>query len=241
MADFTLIQMECNDHSTGAPNWVAIGGANTEVRWSDINDEHGTASAAWPAMIRPAATAIVDFTYAYSADAVGNGFYSQSGGVNTPAYAEANYLWARWDWDNTGTFASAPIFTAYPTVAHGAIVAGDNSLLGGNNPDTRNVNDYSYLKGNAWGRVDSGGAPAAGPGAAPTVTDGTLGAVSPGAGANWIANFQSLQGNTCWILAPFTPVATTADTWSLHFALFTGPGMTPATYQVQMTLRYTWT
>lgn len=242
MADFVLIQMECNDFTLGAPNWVALGGANTEVRWSDVNDRHNIASAAWPAMIRPAATAIVEFTYAYTADGAGFGFMSQSGGINTPVYAIANYLWARWDWDNVGTFASAPIFTAYPTVAHGAIVAGDNSLLGGNNPDTRaGGNDYSYLKGNAFGQVDSVAAPGAAPGAAPIVTSGTLGAVSPGAGANWIANFQCLQGNICWILAPFTPAATTADQWSVHFALFTGPGMTPALYQIQITLRYTWT
>jgi len=91
MADFTLIQMECNDHSTGAPNWVAIGGANTEVRWSDQNDQKDIASAAWPAMIRPAATAIVSYTYAYSADATGNGFYSTSGGAACPAYYKDNY------------------------------------------------------------------------------------------------------------------------------------------------------
>ncbi len=242
MADFTLIQMECNDFTLGAPNWVALGGANTEVRWSDVNDRHGIASAAWPAMIRPAATSIVNFTYAYTADAVGNGFMSQSGGINTPVWARANYLWARWDWDNVGTFASAPIFTAYPTVAHGAIARGDDSLLGGNNPDTRpGASEFSYLKGNAFGRVDSGGAPAAAPAADAVVTDGTVGAVSPAAGANWLANFQSLQGDNDWILAPFTPVATTADQWSLHFALFTGPGETPALYQIQMSLSYTWT
>ena len=243
MADFAAIIMEANDHSTGAPNWVTVGPtANHEVRWSDQADQHGVASAAWPAMIRPAATAIVNYTYAYTADGAGNGLYSQSGGVNTPVYAEGNYLWARWSWDNVGTFASAPIFTAYPTNAHGAVVRGDNSLLGGNNPDTMPVaTEYSYLKGNAFGQVDSVAAPAAGPLAAPVVTSGTVGSVSPVAGANWIANFQDLQGDNDWILAPFTPAATTADTWSLHFALFTGPNMTPALYVVVMSLRYTWT
>ncbi|GAI58951.1 unnamed protein product [marine sediment metagenome] len=130
MADFTLIQMECNDHSTGAANWVAIGGANTEVRWSDQNDRHDINANVWPAMIRPAATAIVNYTYAYTAVATGKGFYSESGGINTPVWSKDSYLWARWDWDDVGTFASAPIFTAYPTVAHGAVVRGDDSLLG---------------------------------------------------------------------------------------------------------------
>lgn len=240
MADFTLLQMECNDHSTGAPNWVAIGGANTEVRWSDSDAQKDIASAAWPAMIRPAATAIVSYTYAYSADATGNGFYSTSGGAACPAWSKDNYLWARWDWDNTGTFASAPIFTAYPDGTHGAVVRDDGSLLGGKIADTGG-GGYSYLKGNAYGRVDSAGAPAAGPANAAVVGDGTVGSVSPGAGANWIVNFQSLQGDNDYITAPFTPAAVTADTWSLHFALFTGPNMVPATYTVVMTLKYTWT
>lgn len=240
MADFTLIQMEVNDHSTGGPNWVAIGGANTEVRWSDSDAQKDIASAVWPAMIRPVATSIVDYTYAYSADGTGNGVYSQAGGVACPAWSKDNYLWAKWDWDNLGTFASAPIFTAYPTGAHGAVARDDGSLLGGKIADTGGTG-YSYLKGNAYGRGDVAGAPAAGPAAAAVVGDGTVGSVSPAGGANWIANFQSLQGDNDYITAPFTPAATTADQWSLHFALFTGPNMVPATYTVKMTLKYTWT
>ena len=240
MADFTLIQLEANDHSTGAPNWVAIGGANTEVRWSDQNDQKNVASASWPYMVRPIATTIVNYTYCFTADATGNGFYSQSGAVACPAWSKDNYLWARWDWDNTGTFASAPISTAYPTDAHGAIVRGDGSLLGGS-ADTMSVaTEYSYLKGNAWGRVDSAGAPAAGPAAAAVVTDGAVGSVSPGAGGNWLANFHDLMGDTDYITAPFTPAAVTADTWSIEFALFTGPNMDPGTYTVVMAMKYTW-
>lgn len=239
MADFTLIQMECNHGTIGAAVWVAIGGANTEVRWSDSDLQNGIASASWPAMIRPAATEIVDFTYAYTADATGFGFISGQGSP-CPSWSKDDYLWARWDWDNVGTFASAPIFTAYPTGAHGAVARDDGSLLGGKIADTTGTG-YSYLKGNAYGREDSAGAPAAGPAAAAAVGDGTVGSVSPTAGANWIANFQSLQGDNDWITAPFTPAATTADQWSLHFALFTGPNMVPATYTVKMTLKYTWT
>jgi hypothetical protein len=240
MADFTVMRMEGNQHSTGAPDWIDLAGANHEVRWSDVATVHDTASAAWPAMIRPAATAIVNYTYAYTADAVGHGFYSQAGGVNTPAWSKDNYLWARWWWDNTGTFASAPIFTAYLTSAHGAIVRDTGGLLQGKIADTGGAG-YSYLKGNAYGRVVSAGAPAAGPAAAALVGDGTAGVASPAAGANWIANFQSLQGDNDWILAPFTPAATTEDQWNIHFALFTGPNMLPALYQVVMTLKYTWT
>lgn len=240
MADFTTLTMDANHGTQVAPVWVEVGpGANREIRWSDQANQKDIASAAWPAMIRPAATAIVSYTYAYSADAVGNGFISNEGVIDCPAYARANYLWARWAWDNLGTFASAPLFTAYPTGAHGAIVRGDGSLLGGANPDTMPVADeYSYLKGNAYGQV---GAPGAAPGADPVVTDGTVGSVSPAAGANWLANFQSLQGDNDYITAPFTPAATTAGVWHLHFALFTGPTMTPGMYTVVMSLRYTWT
>lgn len=241
MADFTTLRMDANHGTQGAPAWVEVGPtANKEVRWSDLATQKDIASAAWPAMIRPAATAIVSYTYAYTADAVGNGFISNAGGIDCPAYSKDNYMWARWDWDNVGTFASAPIFTAYPTNAHGAVVRDDGSLLGGKIGDTGGTG-YSYLKGNAFGRVVSGGAPAAAPAAAPVVGDGTVGSVSPAAGANWLANFQSLQGDNDWITAPFTPGATTADQWNLHFALFVGPNMTPATYTIIMALKYTWT
>lgn len=241
MADFTTLIMEANDHSTGAPNWVEVGPtANREVRWSDQNNQLNIASAAWPAMTQPAATQIVSFTYAYTADAVGNGFYSQSGAVNCPPYSEANYLWARWNWDNLGTFGSAPRFTAYPTAAHGAIARDNGSLIGGSYDTRPGASAFSYLKGNAWGRVATAGAPGAGPNA-PVITDGTVGSVSPAAGANWLVNFQSLQGDNDYITAPFTPIAVTADQWYIHFALFTGPFMVPSVYTVVMALRYTWT
>jgi len=241
MADFTTLILEANHGTLGVPVWVEVGpSANHEVRWSDSATQHNVASAAWPAMIRPAATTLVNYTYAYTADATGWGFISGQASP-CPAYSKDNYLWARWNWDNVGTFGSAPIFTAYPTTAHGAIVRGDGSLLGGSADTKPAANAFSYLKGNAYGRVDSAGAPAAGPANAPVVTDGTVGSVSPVAGANWLTNFQSMQGDNDYITAPFTPAATTADTWSLHFALFTGPNMTPALYQVVVSLRYTWT
>ena len=240
MADFTLIKMDANDKTLVAPNWIAVGGANTEIRWAGVATAKDTAVAAWPAMLRPAATAAVPYTYAYSAAATGNGFISQQGAVNCPAFDKGNYLWARWNWDNTGTFASAPIWTAYPTNAHGAVTPDDGTLLGGKIADT-GAAGYSYLKGNAYGRVVSAGEAAAAPAAAPVVTDGTVGVISPAAGANWIANFQDLQGDNDWIAFPATPAATTADQWNIEFALFTGPNMTPALYVVVLCLKYSWT
>lgn len=240
MADFTTLRLEGNNISTGAPGWIDLSGANHEVRWSDSAAQKNVASAAWPAMIRPAATALVSYTYAFTADAVGDGFYSNGGAC--PVYSKDNYLWARWWWDNVGSFASAPIYTAFLTVAHAAIVRGnpDGGMLQGS-ADTLNVSKFSYMKGNAFGQKTSTAAPAAGPANAPVVTDGTVGSVSPAAGANWLANFQSLMGDLDYITSVFTPAATTQDQWNIHFALFTGPNMLPALYQVVQTLKYTWT
>jgi hypothetical protein len=240
MSDFTTLRLEGNNGTTGAPSWIDLSGANHEIRWSDSAGQKDVASASWPAMIRPGATSIVSYTYAFTADATGDGFYANGGAC--PAYSKDNYLWARWWWDNLGTFASAPIYTAYLTTAHAAITRENPSggLLQGS-PDTKpGASAFSYLKGNAWGRVTSAGAPAAGPAAAPVVTDGTVGSVSPAAGANWLANYQSMMGDLDYITAPFTPAATTQDQWNVHFALFTGPNMLPALYQVIQSLRYTW-
>jgi hypothetical protein len=245
MADFATITLDCNHGTQAVPAYVSIGGANTEVRWSDLDTQKNIASANWSAMIRPAATAAVSYTYAYTADAVGNGFISNAGAINCPAFSKDNYNWARWAWDNVGTFASAPIFTAFLSAAHAAIArepaVGTVNQLAGSADTKPGASAFSYLKGNAYGRVTSAGAPGAAPANAPVVTDGTVGSVGPAAGANWIANFQSLMGDNDYITAPFTPAATTADTWHVEFALFTGPNETPSLYLNILCLKYTWT
>lgn len=241
MADFTTMRLEGNTNTVAAPNWIDLSGANHEVRWSHKADQHNVASGSWLPMMRPPATEIVDYTYAYNGDATGNGFISQNGGVDTPSWSKDNYLWARWWWDNVGTHGTEPIFTAFPSDSHGAVTRDDGSLLGGSTDTDSGGTKYSYLKGNAYGQVVSGGAPAAGPANAAIVNDGTVGEVSPTAGANWLTNFQSLQGDNDWIKAPFIPAATTQDQWNVHFALFTGPNMTAALYQVVLTLKYTYT
>ncbi|MDP2729139.1 MAG: hypothetical protein Q8O55_01495 [Dehalococcoidales bacterium] len=241
MSDFTTLRLEGNYGTLGAPVWADLSGANRETRWSDSAIQNTIASAVWPAMNRPGATSIVSYTYAYTADAVGWGYISGQASP-CPAYSKDNYLWSRWWWDNLGSFASAPIYTAYLTTAHAAITRGvpDGGLLQGSN-DTLNVSKFSYMKGNAFGRVTSAGAPAAGPAAAPVVTDGTVGSVSPAAGANWLANYQSLMGDLDYITAPFTPAATTQDQWNVHFAIFSGPNQVPSLYLVIQSLRYSWT
>lgn len=188
-------------------------------------------------MTRPGSTGAVSFQYAFTADTTSLGLFGTSS--NTPAaFAQdaTHYLSHRWHWDNVGTFASAPIFTAYASTAHAAISRGDNSLLGGNATDTGST-ARSYLKGVMWGRVNSAGAPAANP-TAFTVTDGATGSVSPTAGANWSAN-QGLQGDNDYLTAAQTPAATTADDYQLMIGLFTGPNMATGTYTFDISSRYT--
>lgn len=244
MADFTTMRFELNTNTNGSPTWTTVpasgAGTGQELRFLDVSTGGGVASASWPFVTRPTSgTAGVDYLYVATADTTLLG--SIGGGTAVPAaFSNANYLQFRLWWDNVGTFASAPIYTAYPTTAHGAVSRGDGSLLGGHASDT-GATARSYLKGNAFGRVTSAGAPAAAPANAPVVTDGTTGTVSPTAGANWLTNYQGLMGDTDFITAPFTPAATTQDQWNLMIRLFTGANMTPGTHVPVVSCKYTWT
>lgn len=241
MADFTTARFQINTGTNAAPVWttvVASGvGTGQELRFSDVNTAGATASASWPYMTRPAATGGVDYLYNFTADTTSLGCLGTSSTTPT-AFTNASYRQFRFDWDNLGTYASAPIFTAYPTTAHGAISRGDGSLLGGHATDT-GATARSYLKGNMFGRVDSAGVPAAAPGAAPLVTDGATGATSPTAGANWAA-WSGLMGDSDWLAFSSTPAAVTADQLSLMLRLFTGPNMTPGTLVPICSLKYTY-
>lgn len=239
MADFTTIGLDANTNTQGSPTWTSVTGANHEVRWSDVSTQDNVASASWPAMIRPAATQSVDYTYAFTADATGTGFIGTAG--PPVAFSNNNYHFARWNWDNTGTFASAPIFTAYLDTNHNTPAGrGGGGILAGHATDT-GATARSYLKANLFGRVSSAGAPAAAPTNAPTVTDGATGSVNPTAGANWLTNYQGLMADVDYITFPNTPAATTADQQECIFNLFTGPNQTPATNVFKITLKYTWT
>ena len=244
MADFTTARFQLNTGSNASPTWTSVpatgAGTGQELRYSDLSTQGSTASASWPAVTRPiSGTAGVDYLYVFTADTTSLGVFG--GGTSTPvAYSNtAQYRFLRFDWDNTGTFASAPIFTAYPSNAHGSVTRGDGSILGGHASDT-GATARSYLKGNAFGRVDSAGVPAAAPSNAPVVTDGTTGSVSPSAGANWLTNFQGLQGDNDYITAPFTPAATTADQWSMIIRLFLGANTNAGVSTPVISLRYTY-
>lgn len=238
MADFTSLTYEVNDGNNGTPNWVVVsGGSGKEIRWSDVNSLANTASASWPYTTRPVAgTAGFDYAYAYTADATGQGI--DSGATSTPAsFTRATYLQSRWNWDATGTMASAPIFTAYPSNAHGAISRGDGSLLGGHASDTGGT-ARSYLKILAYGITASQQTPGAQPSADPVVTDGTTGSVATSTGA-WSA-VQGAQGDNDYITCGDTPPATTARIWYTMIRLFMGANLNTGLHQPVLSLKYTY-
>jgi hypothetical protein len=246
MADFTTVTLDCNIQSTATPTFQSLtafaqsGAPSTgvEVRWSGTGTGlRSTGSTSWPADIRPASTGIVAFTYVFTADTTGFGFYGGSGTSADPVtWANTSYKWAKWHWDNTGTFASAPIITAYDTSGDTTATSG---LLGGSSGDT---SSKSYLKINAYGaNVATVPVPAAAPTNAPVVTDGTAGALTYSSAGAWLTNYQDARGDTDYIQYGATPTAATAQDWYMIFALFNGPNMTPSTYVFMLALKYSWT
>ena len=244
MADFTVMRFQLNTGTNATPVWTSVpasgAGTGQELRFSDLSTQGAVASASWPAVTRPlSGTAGVDYLYVFTADSTSLGVLGTTSTTPVADSTTAQYRFLRLDWDNTVTFASAPIFTAYASTAHAAISRGDGSILGGHASDT-GATARSYLKGNAFGRVDTGGVPAAAPSNAAAVTDGATGSLAPTAGANWLTNFQGLQGDNDYITAPFTPAAVTADQWSMIIRLFLGANTVAGTHTPVISCRYTY-
>lgn len=240
MSDFTTLNLQLNTGSNGAPTWTAIGqsGTGVEHRFSDSAAQGAVASASWPFMTRPGSVQDIPYQYAFSADTTSLGYLG--GGTNTPiAWANTNYNDIRINWDNLGTFASAPILTAYYTTGHASITRGDNDILGGNTTDT-GATARSYVKANLWGRVTSAGGPGAAPSNAPVATSGATGSLSPTAGANWMTNYQGLMGDVDYITAAATPAATTADQLPAMIDWWTGPNMLTGTKTPVEAVKYTY-
>jgi hypothetical protein len=231
LANFTTIAFEMNTGSQAGPAWTAV---TAELRWSDQGNQVGTGGSAWPAMMQPGTATVVAYTYCFTADTLGAGV---PGGSSPLVFSNANFNFCRWNWDATGTFASAPVVTAYYSSAHAAITRGDNQLLGGNATDTGST-PRSYLKANWFGNGTSQ-SPAGAPPTAPAPMDGNTGASVPNSGA-WLNNYQGLQGDNDFIQCAATPPAKTANQWYGILALFAGPNLSPATFTPTVTLKYTW-
>jgi len=251
VVDFTTIKAQVNTgtspagEGSGAATWTDLlfGTASYELRLcAAAAGGASIASASWPTFLRPGSTAIIPEMWGYfGSDA--------SGGLKVTNYdgTSAHYLQFRISWDSVGTFASAPIISAWkdsslPAASPGTQPgSGDGSaFVNGQTTDTSNT---SYIKANFYGfGVDASGnqqTPSANAAGTLTVTSGTAGAVSPGTGA-FLATWQSLQALTQYIQDGAVPKATTAGVWYGVLVFYCGPNMTAGTNVPVVGVQYTW-
>lgn len=234
----------------GSPTWQSIAwttaaptGAN-ELRFAATGaGTTSTPSASWPNMTVPGSVTTVGDVYLFTADTTGFN-------INTYDATNAHFLQFRWNWDNIGTFASAPSFSAYGDYTNPAASPGTQTgpglpsgapIINGSS-ETSNT---SYLKANAYGYgTDASGTqqtPTANASGTLLVTSGTSGSVSPGSAA-WLSTWQSLQAANQFIsdgVIPGSPGH--AGLWYFLLALYTGPGMSPSSAMLPcLTLSYAW-
>jgi hypothetical protein len=246
-ADFTVLKFNINSGASDAsPTWtdVLAATANYELRLCSTGAGSGSiASASWPSILKPTSgTAVIPEMYAYlGSDA--------SGGLKVTTYdaTSAHYMQFRVNGDNTGTYASAPLFSAWATTGLPAASPGTQpgvgdgtSFINGHATDTSST---SYIKANFYGQgLTSGGVqqtPASNAAGTLTVTSGTAGAATPGSAA-WLATWQSLQAATQFIQNGGIPQAVTANLWYGVFAFYTGVNMVGGVLLPQVAYQYTW-
>jgi len=238
--DFTTIRSQFNSNTDASPTWNTItfggsAGAN-EYRFTSVGGgAAGTSSALWPQFSRPGATAVVPECWGFSAD---------TSGIKVATYDGTNGKANQFciDYDNLGTYASAPTFSAFGDNTHAAPSAGTqpgaqsgSPIVNGHATDTSST---SYLKLNEFGD-DQVANPAAGTTGTVLVTSGTNGSLSPGAAA-WLATWQSMQGAIQLVTHRRTPAATTAGKIFFVLALFTGPNMSLGTLLPVLTFTYSY-
>lgn len=246
MSDFTTLKSQFNSGASDAsPTWTDIlfGTANHEMRLCASGAGGGSiASASWPTYTKPGSVGVIPEMWCYTGS-------DNSGGAKLTTYdgTSAHYMQWRVNWDNTGTFAAAPILSAWKDNTLPAAVPGTqpgtgdgSSYVNGQSTDTSNT---SYIKANAYGYgVDTGGTqqtPASNAAGTLTATSGTAGAVNPGTGA-WLATWQSLQAATQYIQDAVTPKATTSGFWYTVFAWYVGPNQTGGTLVPVLGYQYVW-
>ncbi len=233
--------------SDASPTWSdeLFGTSGYELRANQSGNgaTSSTASASWPSVLKPSSgTSLLNQLWGFTADTSGAQITTYDG-------TGAHYNQERINWDNTGSFASAPLISAWkdstlPAASPGTqpspTSGGDgSSIVNGTSGDTGNT---SYLKGVVYGvGVTSGGAadnPSSNYGTNPSATTGTAGAVTSSAGA-W-SGWQSLQAATQWLANGATPHATTAGTWNFLLALYIGANMTGGTLVPVVGFQYQW-
>jgi len=245
VGDFSSLKLQINSGASDAsPTWtdVLFGTSGYELRaaLSSGSQTTSTSSTAWPSILNPTTgTTLINKLYAFISDTSG---YAITGADGTGAH----YNVLRVSWDNTGTFASAPILSAwanntYPSATPGSQPGtGDgSSIINGTSAESSST---SLLKAVAYGvGVTNAGAadnPSANYGTNPSATSGSAGAQSPAQGA-W-GSWQSLQAATQYIQNSTTPKATTAGTWNFLLALFLAASMKGGTLLPVLGFQYTW-
>jgi hypothetical protein len=255
MSDFTTLKLQANTgagaagEGSGSATWtdVLFGTSGYELRaaLSGGSQTTSTASASWPSILKPASgTTLIDKMYAFSADTTGLAITTYDG-------TTAHYLQFRINWDNTGTFNSAPIISAWkdntlpaasPGTQNSATVGGDGSSI--INGTAGESGSFSLLKANAYGQgLTSGGSqqtPAANAAGTETVNGhSAAGAATPGSAA-WLATWEDLQAATDWIANGGIPQAVTAGLWYLTLILRIAAGMTGGILLPVIGFQYTW-
>lgn len=252
MTDFTTLKLQANTGTTpagegsGSATWtdVLFGTSGYELRaaLSSGSQTTSTASASWPSILKPASgVTLINEMYCFSADTTGLVVTNYDG-------TTGHYLQFRINWDALGTFASAPIISAWkdntlPAASPGTQPGtGDgSSIVNGTSGESSSL---SLLKANAYGQgLTSGGSqqtPGSNAGGTETVTGhSAAGAATPGSAA-WLSTWQDLQAATDWIANGGTPQATTAGLWYFVLILRIAAGMTGGTLLPVIGFQYTW-
>jgi hypothetical protein len=248
MSDFTTFQLQYNSGTDASPIWTGnnlayngSSGAN-ELRWtaSGSGATGATSSTIWPGMQRPSSVEVVPVLFAFISDQSGIQIGTYDGTAN-------HYMQLRWNWDNTGTFASIQSFTAFSdstltTPSPGTQPGGQSGspIVNGQSSDTSNT---SYLKANVYGfGLDAGGVqetPSSNAGGTLTATSGQAGIARPT--ANLWSTWQSLQGWIQYIANGGIPQAATAGSWYFVLSLYTGPNMSVGLMQPVLVCQYSYT
>ena len=250
MSDFTSLKLQANTGASDAsPTWtdVLFGTAGYELRaaLASGSQTNSTPSASWPSILKPATgVTLIDKMYAFSADTTGLPVTTYDG-------TTAHFMQFRINWDNTGTYNSAPLISAWkdntlpaasPGTQNSPGVGGDGSSI--INGTAGESGSFSLLKCNAYGQgLTSGGSqqtPASNAAGTETVNGhSAAGAATPGSAA-WLATWQDLQAATDWILNGGTPQAVTAGLWYFVLILRIAAGITGGTLLPVLGYQYTW-
>ena len=151
MSNFTSIHLDANTGTDGSATWTswAFGGTSgsSELRFCAASaGGASTSSSAWPYYTLPGSTVVVPEAWMFTTDTSG-------AKVNYDG-TSAHYLQFRINWDNTGTFASAPSFTAYSDTTHAVASPGTQPGAQSGSPiinGSTDTSSTSYLKANAYG------------------------------------------------------------------------------------------